>query len=98
MKAAEIKRFAYAFGANDFVEGVVWEVPEPVPPSGHSYKYRLVYIVDGLRIVGFDNERGKGDHRHNGTSEIAYEFRGIDQLLEDFASAVEAWRLANGKT
>jgi len=97
MKATEVKRFAYAFGANDFVEGVVWEVPEPVPPSGHRYKYRLVYVVDGVRIIGFDNERGKGDHRHDGTSEIAYAFRGVDQLLEDFASAVEAWRLANGK-
>jgi hypothetical protein len=97
MKAMEIKRFAYAFDANDFVEGAVWEVPEPVPPSEHSYKYRLVYIVDGARIIGFDNERGKGDRQHDGTGENVYVFRGIDQLLEDLANAVEAWRLANGK-
>ncbi len=97
MKAREIKRFAYAFGANDFVEGVVWEIPEPVPPSEHSDKYRLAYVVDGRRIIGFDNERGKGDHRHDGADENVYAFRGIDQLLEDFASAVEAWRLANDK-
>jgi hypothetical protein len=97
MKATEVKRFTYAFGANDLVEGNVWEVPEPAPPSGHTCKYRLVYIVDGSRIIGFDNERGKGDHRHDGVSEIASEFRGIDQLLADFAGAVEAWRLANGK-
>jgi len=97
MKATEIKRFAYAFGANDFVEGVVWEVTHSVPPSEHGYKYRLVYIMDGKRVVGFDNERGKGDHRHDGANEVPDEFRGIDQLLEDFASAVEAWRLVNGK-
>jgi hypothetical protein len=97
MKAIEIKRIAYAFGANDFVEGVVWAVPNPDHPSEHTYKYRLVYIVDGKRVLGFDNERGKGDHRHDGANEAAYAFLGIDQLLEDFASAVEEWRLANGK-
>ncbi len=70
----------------------------PVPPSGHSYKYRLVYIVDGQRIIGFDNERGKGDHQHRFEIETYYEFRGVDALIEDFATAVEAWRQANGKT
>jgi len=37
-------------------------VPTPVPPTTHGFKYRLVYIVNGVRVVGFDNERGKGDH------------------------------------
>jgi len=45
-----------------FIEAVVWEVPDPVPLSEHRYKYRLVFIVEGQRIVGYDNERGKGDH------------------------------------
>ncbi|MFM8445155.1 MAG: DUF6516 family protein [Methylococcus sp.] len=48
------------------IEMVVWRVPQPVPPSVHPYKYRLVYIVEGIRVVGFDNERGKGDHCHFG--------------------------------
>jgi hypothetical protein len=34
------------------------------PPCGHPFKYRLVLIVEGRRAIGFDNERGKGDHRH----------------------------------
>jgi len=46
------------------IELVVWQLPIPVPPTTHSYKYRLVYIRNGVRIVGFDNERGKGDHMH----------------------------------
>jgi len=43
---------------------VVRELGEPVPPCTHCYKYRLVYIVDGVKVLGYDNERGKGDHRH----------------------------------
>ena len=50
--------------AQGFVEIVIWRVPKLVLPSEHSFKYRLVYIVDGERIVGYDNERGKGDHTH----------------------------------
>jgi hypothetical protein len=45
-------------------ELVVWRVPQPVQPSGHSYKYRAVCAVDGVRVIGFDNERDKGDHCH----------------------------------
>jgi len=37
------------------------EVPEPVPPTEHGYKYSAVYVVNGVRVVGFDNERGKGE-------------------------------------
>ena len=46
------------------IEAVVWKVPNPVEPSQHLFKYRLVYIVGGERVVGFDNERGKDDHCH----------------------------------
>ena len=46
------------------VEMVVWRVPTPVPPSQHPFKYRLVFVRNGKRIVGYDNERGKGNHKH----------------------------------
>jgi hypothetical protein len=26
--------------------------------------YRLALVVDGERVIGYDNERGKGDHKH----------------------------------
>ena len=39
-------------------------VPTPVPSSPHGYKYRLFYDRLGQRLVGYDNERPKGDHRH----------------------------------
>ena len=51
------------------VEVVIWEVPEPVPPSKHGYKYRLYYGANGVARVRYDNERGKGDHRHIGDKE-----------------------------
>lgn len=76
------------------VEMVVWRVPTPVPPSGHAYKYRLVYVVDGERVVGFDNERGKGDHCHIGSSERPYRFRAVDRLVDDFLLEVEKWKSA----
>lgn len=74
------------------LEVVIWKVPKPVPPTEHGYKYRAVYVVDGVRIVGFDNERGKGDHCHIDGKELPYAFTGVDQLLEDFIAAVEKRR------
>lgn len=73
------------------------KVPEPVPPTKHGFKYRLVYIVVGLRVVGFDNERGDGDHRHDGEKIFEYQFQGIDRLMSDFAEAVEQWRAEHGQ-
>ena len=74
------------------LEVVIWKVPKPVPPTEHGYKYRAVYVVDGVRIVGFDNERGKGDHCHIDGKELPYAFTGVDQLLEDFIATVETRR------
>jgi hypothetical protein len=74
------------------LEVVIWKVPKPLPPTEHGYKYRAVYVVDGVRIVGFDNERGKGDHCHIDGKELPYAFTGIDQLLEDFIATVETRR------
>lgn len=74
------------------VEIVVWELPEPVPPSAHRYKYRLYFGCGGVNRVRYDNERGKGDHRHVGEQEDCYVFSTLEQLLEDFRRDVENWR------
>lgn len=70
--------------AGGIIELVVWRIPEPVPPSGHPFKYRLAFVREGKRVVGFDNERGKGDHRHVGKAELPYTFVNEDRLLDDF--------------
>jgi len=46
------------------VEIVVWRLDAPLPPYAHAFKYRLFYGVPGECRVRYDNERGKGDHRH----------------------------------
>ena len=48
----------------------VWHVPRPVRGSSHSFKYSLFFGRRGERLVGYDNEPGKGDHRHYGDREV----------------------------
>lgn len=54
--------------------------------------HSLVLLADGVRVVGFDNERGKGDHCHLDGVEVSYTFKDVDQLIEDFIAAVAARR------
>lgn len=84
------ERVVFEDGA--ILEIKVWQVPQPVPPSRHSLKYSLFYGYRGKRLVGYDNERGKGDHRHYDKREDAYIFVSIEQLLADFRADVEVIR------
>lgn len=77
------------------IQMVVHRVPEPVPPCTHAFKYRLVYVVAGRRIIGFDNERGKGDHCHIDGEERPYTFTDIRRLTEDFIAEVDRWKSAH---
>ncbi len=92
MTAQLITRFKDITADGAILELVIWQGPKPVPPTVHGYKYSAVYVVDGVRVVGFDNERGKGDHCHIDGIEIPYAFKGVDQLIEDFIAAVAARR------
>jgi hypothetical protein len=92
MSAVEIFRDKLVLGPTELVEVVIWQVPTPVPPSEHDFKYRLVYVRNGKRIVGYDNERGKGDHKHVCDTEEAYTFTTLERLLADFEADVVAFR------
>ncbi|CAK0740467.1 conserved hypothetical protein [Gammaproteobacteria bacterium] len=81
----KIKR-QYAHG---IVEVNILQVPGSVPPCRHHYKYRLVYVVNNQRVIGFDNERGKGDHWHYENKEFSYQFVNVETLLADFWKALE---------
>jgi hypothetical protein len=48
--------------------------------------------VDSVRVVGFDNERGKGDHCYLRGRELPYIFTTVDALVNDFIAAVDAAR------
>ena len=88
MKITPIQRIKRLHDAG-IVEINIWRVPALVAPCEHHYKYRLVYVVNNVRIVGYDNERGKGDHRHLGAIESPYQFVNISTLLVDFWHDVE---------
>ncbi len=92
MPAQLITKFKNMTPEGGVIELVVWKVPKPVPPTEHGFKYRAVYSLNGVRIVGFDNERGKGDHCHLDGKEVPYTFVSIDRLVEDFIAAVAARR------
>ena len=75
-----------------FVELVVWQVPQPVRASTHLFKYRLAFVIDGMCVLRYDNEPGKGDHRHVGAVETPYNFTTPEQLYADFMADVTNWR------
>jgi len=91
MPAVSLARAKEVRDDGSIVEIVVWELPEPLPPCTHRFKYRLYYGAGGQCYVRYDNERGKGDHRHFGDDEHDYVFSTVEQLLEDFRSDVERW-------
>ena len=91
MVAVPIARAKEVRDDGSIVEIVIWELPEPLPPSSHRYKYRLYFGMGGSSRIRYDNERGKGDHRHIDSKEFEYSFTSVGQLLEDFKADVERW-------
>jgi Family of unknown function (DUF6516) len=78
------------------LEMKIYVVPSPVRGSRHQLKYSLFYGKDGVRLVGYDNEKPKGDHRHYGIVEKPYKFSTVDQLVADFIRDVAVIRRGGG--
>ena len=89
MKAIELLRRRIPYSEVSFAELVLWQLPEPLPGSAHSFKYRLAYVVRGACVLRYDNESGKGDHRHFRGKESRYSFDGVDKLLASFQRDIE---------
>lgn len=87
MKATLLLRERVYLGTA-FVEMVIWRVPRHVPGSRHPFKYSLALVRDGVCLLRFDNEAGKGDHRHVGALEEPYDFSDIETLIRDFRAAI----------
>jgi Family of unknown function (DUF6516) len=66
----------------------LWQVPSSVRGSAHQFKYSQFYGTAGERWIGYDNEPGKGDHRHYGVREEGYSFTTPEQLMTDFLADV----------
>lgn len=88
MKSTLIRHEKVTDELRNTVEIKLWKVPQTVDkPQG--YKYSLVYIVDGKRVIGYDNSERKGDHRHYGDVEEPYSFTTLRQLTDDFLNDIE---------
>lgn len=95
MKADLILKRRQLVSETAFLDLVVWHVPTPVRGSQHDFKYRLALVADGVCVLRYDNEAGKGDHRHTlGGKEEQYVFTDPETLVNDFLADVEAWRTA----
>jgi hypothetical protein len=91
MKATLLARTKEVRDDGSIVEIVIWELPEPSPPSAYFFKYRLFFGKPGEERIRYDNERGKGDHRHVNGRDLSYVFRTVEQLLDDFKYDVQDW-------
>lgn len=96
MRAHPIIRDRIEYAEDAVAHVTVWQVSQPLPGSAHAYKYRLAYVVEGECVLRYDNEAGKGDHRHMSAAESGHVFTDLAQLLVDFAADIERWNHENG--
>jgi hypothetical protein len=87
-----VRRERFTYPDSAFYEVLIWHVAPPVRGSSHAFKYRLVYIVGGVRVIGYDNERDKGDHRHAHGVETPYAFISLPELMAAFRRDVDQER------
>lgn len=98
MKATLLVRRRIVVAPDAFAEIVIWTLPKALAGSSHSFKYRLAYVVNGHCVLRYDNETGKGDHRHRGQKETLYNFTDPDRLMTDFLTDVTRWNHENGRS
>ena len=91
MRAMPLLKERIVLGERAFAEIVIWRLASPLAGSSHRFKYRMALIVDGVCAMRFDNEAGKGDHKHVGRRQVSYAFTNYEQLIDDFWSEVERW-------
>lgn len=98
MKATQLLRTRVVYLENAFAELVPWQLLKPLKGSTHSYKYRLAYVVDGECVLRYDNETGKGDHRHYAGRESTYTFSTPEKLIADFQRDIQRWNDENSNS
>jgi hypothetical protein len=84
MAAVLMMRERLPFAETAFAELVLWRLPVPLAGSSHTFKYRLAFVVGGVCVLRYDNEAGKGDHRHLALKESIYVFESPEKLVQDF--------------
>jgi hypothetical protein len=93
MKSARLVRHVKAVDElGNIVEVKMWRLSKPSRDKPHGYKYSLVYIVDGRRVIGYDNAEGKGDHKHYGAKELPNSFTTLRRLVQEFYQDIEKYK------
>jgi hypothetical protein len=95
MKAVELARTRIIYPESALAELVLWRLLKPIEGSSHGFKYRLAYVVRGRCVLRYDNEAGKGDHRHFAGKEYAYNSTTPDRLIADFQTDIARWNHEN---
>ena len=93
MEARLLFRDKYIYADGAMREMVIWQVPSANKLTSHGLKYRLYYGYPGISLVRYDNETGKGDHRHYGDKEETYIFSTIERLIDDFRNDIQKLRV-----
>ncbi|MEE8343631.1 MAG: DUF6516 family protein [Gammaproteobacteria bacterium] len=89
MAAKLIYKEKFIYGDGSIREMVLWKLPKSSQNRPHGLKYRLYYgLSDGTPVVRYDNETGKGDHRHVGERQEPYRFQDVETLVADFLADV----------
>lgn len=87
-----IKKRDYFPNEDAFTSITVWAVDPSIRGSQHNYKYSLAYVVQGVCVMRYDNEAGKGDHKHIEDTELTVTFSGLDDLISQFFNDVNRIR------
>jgi hypothetical protein len=98
VKAVVLIHTRIVYSTTAFAELVLWELSKPLAGCTHRFKYRLAYVVRGTCVLRYDNEAGKGDHRHYAGKERAYAFSDPDTLIGDFQTDITRWNHENRHT
>ena len=94
MKAELLLRERRVLSETAFVEVAIWRLPTPMEGSRHAFKYRLALVSQGACVLRYDNEAGKGDHKHAKERQVPYRFTDLQTLQTDFWTDVETWSKA----
>jgi len=93
VKAKLIYRSKLIYPDGAIREMVIWQLPKRTQERQHGLKYRLYYgDSEGNCLVRYDNETGKGDHRHLKNKEEPYKFTTVEKLVADFQRDINKFR------
>lgn len=99
MEAELIFKDKYLYQDGAIREMTIWRIPTADEERPHFLKYSLFYGYPDEPLVIYDNERGKGDHRHyftrTGSYEEPYTWVSIEQLIADFRADIGRLRGTN---